>query len=147
MKRAIRLLFVLGFIVFIASCSENAKKESALVGRWRVIDYADNMQRVDTEMVAYQANVEAFKRMIFVLNDDKSYSRTLDTQADVGKWSLSEDGKKLITTPTVQNAPKMEMNIESLETDKFVLVIQEAIDLQAPQAPLVTTKITFGRLK
>ncbi len=118
--------------------------ETILVGHWQIIDYLDTKMRNDSENNEYRAAVENFKRMTLTLNKDKSYSRQLDQQSELGFWWLSDDKRKFMTKPTTQNAPKMEMNIEWYNKDKFMLIIVEAEKLDSFS---VRTRLTFGRIK
>jgi hypothetical protein len=113
-----------------------SQQESPMVGRWKLADYSDNVIRKDTALIRFQKDTEALKRMMLILNDDKSYTRNLDQNYEMGKWSVSEDGKFFITKPKAENVPEVKMTIESVSKDKLVLLLYEGE---------VITRFTFIR--
>jgi len=139
MKKLIFIFITIALFFLTFSCS-NSSREEKFVGRWQLIEYIDNLPRVDSELVAFQKAIEIQKRMILVLNDDKSYSRNLEQQSEFGKWSVSEDGVFFITQPN--NGPEMKMPIESVTNDRLTLKIEENI----PPTTKVITKLTFAKL-
>jgi hypothetical protein len=114
------ILVIIIFLFFYFS-----QQESPMVGRWKLADYSDNVVRKDTALIRFQKETETLKRMMLILNEDKTYTRTLDQNFEMGKWSVSDDGKLFITKPKAENVPEVRMTIESASKDKLVLLLRE----------------------
>jgi len=133
MRKIAYLFIVLAVGVLAMACQEEV--DSTLVGKWKVVDYSDDVKRDAAGEQQFLKEIEIVKTMTLELNADGTYSRRRGLEAETGEWKLSKSGNTLITKPF--DSGEQRLTIESSDGNKLVLIIF---------AEGVTTKITFQKL-
>lgn len=132
MKKVLKLYTILVTLTLLVACNNTNEKADQLIGTWQLADYKDNVQRTPEELKAFQQQVQALKRMILVVNSDKSYSRSAGQQFEVGNWSVDEQVTTFTTKPKNQQATSL--NIKYLDAKEVVFTLAEG---------QVVTELTF----
>jgi hypothetical protein len=158
MKNLIKLAMVVAVMtVTMVSCKNQAGKE--LIKKWRVTDM--NMPSLDKMMMEQKAALDTMKndsvktmmlaqmdqmdkemkdnmkKMTMEFKADGTYETAGGPGADNGKWSVTDDKKKLITTSDKSKSDTID--IEELNADKLTLKMTQGPDVMSitmsPDAP------------
>lgn len=106
--------FALFFAMLVFSLSSCEKKKSELIAKdWKATKLNFGGSEIGGDIVSLEYS---FKK-------DGSFSRTEDGKMEKGKWSLSEDGKKL--TLDLEDKTKAEKEVKELTDIKLLLSGEE----------------------
>ncbi|HXA00560.1 MAG TPA: lipocalin family protein [Cytophagaceae bacterium] len=102
------------FTILIFSLGSCAKKKADLIAKdWKATKLNFGGSEIGGDIVSLEYS---FKK-------DGSFSRTEDGKTEKGKWSLSEDGKKL--TLNLDDKTKVDKDVKELTDSKLLLSGEE----------------------
>jgi hypothetical protein len=104
------LLFAM-LVFFLSSCEK--KKTDLIAKDWKATKLNFGGSEIGGDIVSLEYS---FKK-------DAGFSRTEDGKMEKGKWSLSEDGKKL--TLELEDKTKVEKEVRELTETKLILAGEE----------------------
>jgi hypothetical protein len=111
-----RIYFTLFFaaLIFSLSLSSCTKKKANLIAKdWKASKLNFSGSEIGGDIVSLE----------YSFKNDGSFNRTEDGKVEKGKWSISEDGKKLILE--LDDKSKVQKDINELTEDKLVLSGEE----------------------
>lgn len=120
MKNLGILITAMLIVFFISSC---AKKPSELiVGEWKIADIKTSEEIAPDIKEERDKAIEDMKASsLFVIKADSTFENTISESTENGKWSLSDDGKKL--TLTYESGKSEVSNVEELTETKLTTSI------------------------
>lgn len=133
MKKLVNLFFVSVIALAVTACSSD--KKSDLIGSWKVdsVDFSEMLKNMnEEELEMYEAFLpmmeESMKSMTLTLEEDgtmnvKSNAMGQESEEN-GKWSISDDGKKLTTTS--QSGEETVMIINELSANSMEVSLESA---------------------
>jgi len=98
----------IGLVLLVTACSKSA--QDTLQGSWKVSKLS---------LAGSPQDPEVFGPFLYELKGDGSYNYTEGAKKESGKWTVSEDQKKISFEPAA--GTKYEKEIKLMSTDSVVL--------------------------
>ncbi len=93
----IKYITVISIIILLTSCSITKKVAKSVVGKWQITSFkSDNSEGVSDAFLKI-AN-DMLKDSYIDFKEDKTYEILVLGKIRKGTWSISEDGKKILTS-------------------------------------------------
>jgi len=140
---SVLILIIIG--VFLFTPNQSSKWENIVVGKWKMIDYQDNMPRTKADSLTYSQSIQILKTNFSItFFKDKRFERTgFQTYTEKGKWIVDQQNKKLKLQAIDKKDYTDELAIESLSENKMVIVVAENTN----DNQQVITKFTLEKQK
>jgi len=137
------VLIIIGIILFAPDNS--TKWENIIVGKWKLVEYQDNLQRTGVDSIDYFSMVENLKNNFSItFFKDKKFERIgFQPQTEKGSWTVDEQNKKLKLQAADKKDVSDELAIESLTSEKLIIVVAENV----ANNQQVVTKLTLKKEK
>ncbi len=136
------VLIIIGVFLFMPDDKNNWEK--MIIGKWKLVDYKDNLTRNEQEkqdFVVMLGNLKQNLSLAFY-EDMKFERRGFQPQPEYGDWIIDQQNKKLKLRAQDKTEYTDELTIESINDKKLViLVVENTADNQQ-----VETKLSFEKL-
>lgn len=148
---AISLIFIviLGFLIFGKNKVEKLNNvippaDELIIGKWKLAEYQDNMQRNATDYADFISSVTLLKKnFLLVLSKNGTFEKYGFAQIEKGSWQFDKQNKILYMWPPDSELQKDMLSIDKLTQDSMIMRIATQIDNETQ----VITKFTLYREK
>ncbi len=124
--KSFKIIIALTIIFSIFSCSISKKTAKNIIGKWQIVALKTDVSSVTDNSVNNIVN-SMLKSSFIEFNQDKTFKLSVLNKPTIGTWSISEDGKRILTSNKdvffeIQNISDNTMSLKSVKKETDVLL-------------------------
>lgn len=121
--KSLKIIPFILIMMIVASCSVTKKVEKKITGKWSIVNiYEDSQKNNDDKLMK-----DLLESSYIEFKEDKTFEISIMGKKQTDKWSISEDGKKILSSQKniffeVLKFDESGMTLKSIKENKSVLL-------------------------